>query len=116
MSLDVKVGDKVFVVKKVYRSGAKPETRYEEVTKVGRKYFFTGSGHYPTKFSLEDGHEAGEGNYKDRAYQDESVYHRHLRRDVLTREISSRVRNWTWNESVPTEKLEIIYQILKEHE
>ena len=113
---DIKVGQKVFVVDKSYRIRGPVTKGYKEVIKVGRKYFYVKSGPWVTKFCMTSMREVNESNYKDTAYLCEADYEAEIRRDYLIGSINTTIRGWGWHKDVPTDKLQQIYDILKEHE
>lgn len=114
--MSIRVGDKVFVVHKTYRSSDVAKKGYETVTRVGRKYFYIGTAYGEQKFCMETLREANDGNYWDQAYLCEVEYERSVRKDEVVSEIKSIVGRWGWYKKAPLDKLEVILNTLKEHE
>lgn len=114
--MSITVGTKLFVVEKTYRRSDTARKGYEEVTRVGRKYFYIGDGYRERKFCMDTLREVNEINFQDQAYLTEADYERAVRTSMVIGEIESRVRGWGWHKDVPLDKLEVILTILREHE
>lgn len=68
MKHDIKVGQQVYVVQAQYRREDTLRAAYEEVTRIGNKYFYTGEGWKETKYSLKTLREVSDSNYHAAAY------------------------------------------------
>ncbi len=73
-AVDIQVGDKFFIVHKMYRATGVPTTSWDVVTKVGRKYFYTGEGRSATAYDKVTLRESDTSNYHNQAYYTEQEW------------------------------------------
>lgn len=115
----IKVGQEVFVVHATYRSNEAPNTSFQTVTRVGKKYFYT-KGQYGTreiKYDIATLVESTESNYKDVAYLKEQDYLDRLEANKIRGEIMNLIGTWgSGLREMSLTKLKKIKQLMEKEE
>jgi hypothetical protein len=105
------VGDQVWVTRTSYRRGNQTEVSldYRIVKKVGRLYLTIGEPDRvwdDAQFSIEDGYEKGEANYRRRMYLDDAQYYAERRLERVWWSFRDQVqKTWAAPKDVTTEQV-----------
>lgn len=116
-AIDIRVGDMLFVVGRAYRRDQVPSRGYVAVTKVGRKYFYTGEGASLTRFAMPDttgvSREAADTNYPMRAYLTQQDYENEVEYASLLASVKDEFRGYCTSKTLSLPDLRAIAVILK---